>query len=188
MAWGFTKGFIKALRDAFEPGMLRLIAFGAVVGVGFLVAMDLAHSPVRHYPAAPLAAALAETAVAPAAALPTPPTAGDRSIAKAEANADRHRDLHDVTVFSRASVELAGRHLVAVTGLVYANASDGAAAPMRSFCYLQSEGRSPESQITVRLAAKDRDGRVTPGNLRQADAAAVDLPLEALRSAIGSCR
>jgi hypothetical protein len=186
MAWGF----IKTLRDAFEPGLLRLIAFGAMAGVGVLVTMDLAHSPARPYPAAPapVPAVPANTAVAPAAALQTPLAAADRSIANAEANADRRGDLHDVTVFSRSKVEVAGRLLVTVTGLVYANASDGAAAPIRGFCYLEAGGPSPESQITVRLAAKNGDGPVKPANLRQADAAAADLSLEALRSAIGSCR
>ncbi len=52
----------------------------------------------------------------------------------------------------------------------------------------EAGGSSPESQITVRLAAKDGDGPVRPADLQQSDAAAVSLPLPALRSAVAACR
>ena len=176
-----------------EPAAVCIAAVCLLGGIGWLVAYDIKHSnPIPPtYAAAPppaeVAAAPNPGDRSPATAIPTQPAAGDRSIAKAEADAARRGDLHDVAVFSDASVELAGRHLVVVTGLFYKNASDH--SPMRGWCYLSAGGASPESEITVRLAAKDGDAPVVPANLSQEDAtAAGNLPLAALRSAISSCR
>jgi hypothetical protein len=175
---GKMANLIMAVRRHFEPVALGVVALVAILVAVGLIALSLLPVPVM--PSA--------TTARPA----SPPeqitaVSADKSVATVEkAVGSRGDEKSDVTLFRRVAVEIDGRKVDVVTGLIYATSA--APKPIRQFCYLSAGRLSALTEITMSLARKEGEGEVHPSPVEEKDAHAVGLPLSRIAEATGSCR